>query len=300
MSLMLGELNASHMGISAPPQADADDARPAGGRFRSRGVRSRTAGCASRRSCRSARRRSRGIKPGDYILQVDGRADRRARQPRRAARSHDRQARSRCRWRRRRRRARARWSSSRSISRPRRRCATAQWVEQRREYVAKASGGRLGYVHMFDMSAGALSQLHLDLDADNHAQQGVVVDVRNNNGGFVNVYAIDVFARRGYFNMLPRGYPVGVVADVARPARAGAADDPRHQPALAVGRRGLHRRLSRAEARQGRRRADRRLDHLHRRRHADRRVGAAHARRRRSSRATARRWKCTRGRWTCR
>jgi C-terminal processing protease CtpA/Prc len=82
-----------------------------------------------------------------------------------------------------------------------------QWVEQRREYVAKASGGRLGYVHMFDMSAGALSQLHVDLDAENHTRQGVVVDVRNNNGGFVNVYAIDVFARRGYFNMLVRGLP---------------------------------------------------------------------------------------------
>ena len=82
-----------------------------------------------------------------------------------------------------------------------------QWVERKREYVAKASGGRLGYVHMFDMSAGALSQLHLDLDADNHAREGVVIDVRNNNGGFVNVYAIDVFARRGYFNMLARGLP---------------------------------------------------------------------------------------------
>ncbi len=80
-------------------------------------------------------------------------------------------------------------------------------MEQRREYVAKASGGRLGYVHMADMSAGALSQLHLDLDAENHSRQGVVIDVRNNNGGFVNVYAIDVFARRGYFNMLSRGLP---------------------------------------------------------------------------------------------
>jgi len=82
-----------------------------------------------------------------------------------------------------------------------------QWVEQRREYVAKASGGRLGYVHMFDMSAAALSQLNVDLDAENHTRQGVVIDVRNNNGGFVNVYAIDVFARRGYFNMLSRGFP---------------------------------------------------------------------------------------------
>ncbi len=80
-------------------------------------------------------------------------------------------------------------------------------MEQRREYVAKVSGGRLGYVHMFDMSAAALAQLHVDLDAENHARQGVVVDVRNNNGGFVNVYAIDVFARRGYMNMMSRGFP---------------------------------------------------------------------------------------------
>src|SRR4029077_18888158 len=63
-----------------------------------------------------------------------------------------------------------------------------EWVEQKRAYVAKASGGRLGYVHMFDMSANSLSQLHVDLDAENHSREGVVVDVRNNNGGFVNVY----------------------------------------------------------------------------------------------------------------
>src|SRR5262245_14137573 len=83
-----------------------------------------------------------------------------------------------------------------------------QWVEQKRESVAKASGGKLRTVQMFDMSPASLSQLNLDLDTDNHARQGVVVDVRNNNGGFVNVYAIDVFARRGYFNMLSRGRSV--------------------------------------------------------------------------------------------
>src|SRR5690606_28350934 len=61
-----------------------------------------------------------------------------------------------------------------------------QWVEWNREYVARASGGRLGYVHMPDMSWGSLQQLYLDLDAENHGRDGVVVDVRNNNGGFVN------------------------------------------------------------------------------------------------------------------
>jgi tricorn protease len=82
-----------------------------------------------------------------------------------------------------------------------------QWVNERREYVAKASNGRLGYVHMADMSAGALEQLYVDLDSENHAREGVIVDVRNNSGGFVNAYAIDVFARRGYMNMTVRNQP---------------------------------------------------------------------------------------------
>ena len=79
------------------------------------------------------------------------------------------------------------------------------WVEQQRAYVLKASNGRLGYVHMLDMGPASLDQLHLDLDAENFAREGVVVDVRNNNGGFVNVYAIDVLARRSYFSMTLRG-----------------------------------------------------------------------------------------------
>jgi Tol biopolymer transport system component/C-terminal processing protease CtpA/Prc len=81
-----------------------------------------------------------------------------------------------------------------------------KWIEDNRAYVAKISNGRLGYIHMADMSAGALTQLYIDLDADNRQRDGVIIDVRNNNGGFVNVYAIDVLARRSYFNMTPRGF----------------------------------------------------------------------------------------------
>jgi C-terminal processing protease CtpA/Prc len=80
-----------------------------------------------------------------------------------------------------------------------------QWVERNREYVSKASNGRLGYAHMFDMSSNSLAQLHIDLDAENYAKDGVVIDIRNNSGGFVNVYAIDVLARRSYLNMTLRG-----------------------------------------------------------------------------------------------
>ncbi len=89
-----------------------------------------------------------------------------------------------------------------------------EWVEWNRAYVGKASGGRLGYVHMNDMSEGALRRLYLDLDAENRAKDGVVIDVRNNNGGFVNAYALDVLARRGYMMMTPRGLPTAPARSV--------------------------------------------------------------------------------------
>jgi len=88
------------------------------------------------------------------------------------------------------------------------------WVEANRDYVARVSGGRLGYVHMFDMGSGSLAQLLVDLDAENHARDGVVIDVRNNNGGFVNPYALDILSRRGYMSMTFRGLPTAPARNV--------------------------------------------------------------------------------------
>jgi C-terminal processing protease CtpA/Prc len=87
------------------------------------------------------------------------------------------------------------------------------WVESRRAYVEEISGGRLGYIHIASMSEGALDQMIFDLDQLNHAKEGVVIDVRNNNGGFVNVYAIDILARQNYFTMQGRA------SDVLAPSR---------------------------------------------------------------------------------
>jgi len=84
-----------------------------------------------------------------------------------------------------------------------------QWVNDRRAYVDKISGGKLGYVHIPDMSDESLAQLYIDLDAQNQGKQGVVIDIRNNNGGYVNGYALDVFTRKNYLMMTQRDeFPV--------------------------------------------------------------------------------------------
>jgi Tol biopolymer transport system component/C-terminal processing protease CtpA/Prc len=215
ISMMLGELNASHMGISAPAggpggqtlgrlAVDFDRAEyEAGGRLRVSNVIPLGPAALA------------GIKAGEYIVSVDGRAIEAATtagapgprinldeilnysiNKRVAVQVSSTSA------------GTPREVTLKPIDQPTERgLRYRDWVEQKRAYVAKASNAKLGYVHMYDMSAGALEQLHLDLDAENHTRQGVVVDVRNNNGGFVNVYAIDVFARRGYFDMTSRGYP---------------------------------------------------------------------------------------------
>ncbi|MDB5708725.1 MAG: peptidase [Sphingomonas bacterium] len=83
------------------------------------------------------------------------------------------------------------------------------WVDDRRALVARLSGGRLGYVHIADMSSDSLQQLYLDLDAENQSRDGVVIDIRNNNGGFIHGYALDVFARRNFLTMTQRDlFPV--------------------------------------------------------------------------------------------
>jgi Tol biopolymer transport system component/C-terminal processing protease CtpA/Prc len=202
ISLMLGDLNASHLGISAP------GAPPAIGRlgldfdrreFESAG-RLRVTGIVGLGPAALAN----DLAVGDVITAVDGRAigagtnldeylantiDRRVSLTvQRAAASRE--------------------VIVRPVSQATEKSLRyRQWVEENRQYVLKASGGRLGYVHMINMSAAALDQLLIDLDTDNHKLDGVVIDLRNNNGGFVNAYALDVFSRTPYLRMSTRAVP---------------------------------------------------------------------------------------------
>ena len=78
------------------------------------------------------------------------------------------------------------------------------WVDDRRAYVDRISGGRIGYVHLYDMGEQSLQQFYEDLDVQNRDKRAVIVDIRNNNGGFVDPYAIDVLTRHEYLRFHSR------------------------------------------------------------------------------------------------
>ncbi len=58
------------------------------------------------------------------------------------------------------------------------------WVEGRREYVSEKSDGRIAYIHLTNMGGDGLSQFARDY-LPQHRKPALIMDVRNNGGGFV-------------------------------------------------------------------------------------------------------------------
>ena len=162
---MVGELNASHMGVAAGGRGGggADGHRSAGSGCASTAPStSSPAGCASARSSRSvpwpSRGRSRSATTCSRWTDVKIGAQH---EPRRAARAHREPAHRVVASRRRRRARIAETLVVRPINQAtEKNLLYREWVEMRIAPTStKASGGRLGYVHMNDMSEAALRQL---------------------------------------------------------------------------------------------------------------------------------------------
>jgi len=79
------------------------------------------------------------------------------------------------------------------------------WVKENANYVDKISNGRLGYAHIRSMSYGCYIKFMADLDTETHSKDGVVIDVRFNGGGHIASFILDILHRRAYSSSSYRG-----------------------------------------------------------------------------------------------
>jgi tricorn protease len=73
----------------------------------------------------------------------------------------------------------------------------ARWVDDRREMVTKLSNGDIGYLHIRAMDAPSLRQFQLDLAA-NRTKKALVIDQRFNGGGGIDQELLGILAGREY------------------------------------------------------------------------------------------------------
>ena len=72
-----------------------------------------------------------------------------------------------------------------------------RWVDQRRAIVDKVSNGEVGYLHIRQMNAEALHKFERDL-ADNHFKKALVIDQRFNPGGGIDQELLEILEQHQY------------------------------------------------------------------------------------------------------
>jgi tricorn protease len=89
-----------------------------------------------------------------------------------------------------------------------------KWVKQRRAIAEKLSGGKLGYIHIQGMNEPSLEEFERDLYAAANGKEGLLVDVRNNGGGWTTDFLMAILSVKRHAWTLPRdgdprikGYP---------------------------------------------------------------------------------------------
>lgn len=80
-----------------------------------------------------------------------------------------------------------------------------RWLDERRELVEKVSGGRLGYLHVADMGNATRNRFERELFSVGQRKQGMILDFRGNNGGDTHDSLLRILERnRHYFTFAPR------------------------------------------------------------------------------------------------
>jgi Tol biopolymer transport system component/C-terminal processing protease CtpA/Prc len=79
------------------------------------------------------------------------------------------------------------------------------WVESRHQLVEELSDGRLGYVYVPEMSDDAYRQVYSDIFGRHFDKEGIVIDVRDNRGGDLVDWLVQLFTGKQYMWNIPRG-----------------------------------------------------------------------------------------------
>ncbi len=202
MNLLLGELNASHMGYFLPGSDSGETTGWTGALFDpgagGPGLRIREVLPDS-----PAARHDVNLRVGERILTVDGSpvesginiyslfADTVGERVRLGVRSED--------------------GSERTVTilpipiRDVRQLRYDLWTRQRVALVEELSDGRLGYLHIQGMSLPSFEEFEHSLYTAGHGKEGLVIDVRANPGGWTTDYLMAVLSVRRHARTVPRG-----------------------------------------------------------------------------------------------
>jgi tricorn protease len=80
-----------------------------------------------------------------------------------------------------------------------------EWVEDREALVDAYSDGRLGYVHVEGMNWPSFERFERELYASAHGKEGLLIDVRFNGGGWTTDYLMAVLNVKRHAYTVPRG-----------------------------------------------------------------------------------------------
>ncbi|MEC3907805.1 S41 family peptidase [Tamlana sp. 2201CG12-4] len=79
------------------------------------------------------------------------------------------------------------------------------WVKTRKQLTNKFSNGRLGYIHIQGMNWTSFERFERELTAAGLGKEGIVIDVRYNGGGWTTDYLMAVLNVKQHAYTVPRG-----------------------------------------------------------------------------------------------
>ncbi len=80
-----------------------------------------------------------------------------------------------------------------------------EWVSDKRELTDKYSNGKLGYLHIKAMGWSSFERFERELTAAGNGKEGIVIDVRYNGGGWTTDYLMTVLNTKQHAYTIPRG-----------------------------------------------------------------------------------------------